>query len=87
MNDLPTIEKSLPLEAPGYVDVNFYVSGVITFPANTAGATCQVLGGSSAARITPAGPTNFGHVDVQLLDSNNEIGRARVVFLIPVSFS
>ena len=84
MNDLPTIERSLPLE--GYVNVTFGASGTITLEANTAGGNFQVLD-SSNCRVWPAGPTNYGHMDVKITDALGEVGRARVVFLIPVSFS
>lgn len=89
MNDLPRVEKSIAavLAGVGYVDVIFIEAGTITFPVNTAAATCQVLGGNNAARITPSGPTGFGHVDVQLITASGEVGRGQVAFLVPVSFS
>jgi hypothetical protein len=85
MNDLPTIEKTLPC-SPVIVSFASANPGTITFPANTAGATCEAVDGLTA-RVTPAGPTNYGHVDVLLTDGNGELGRARVIFLVPVTFS
>lgn len=77
--DLPSeaIPVSWPSGAPG---------GTITAIANTASATITPIN-SLAVTVTPAGPTNFGHVDLELIDGNGELGRARVIFLIPVVFS
>ena len=85
MNTLPTIEK-LPSEGPVTVAFAGAPGGTLSVVANTAGASVNVAS-SLHAIVTSAGPTNSGHVDFELVDGNGELGRARVVFLIPVSFS
>lgn len=90
MNDLPTIERSLAsvLAGSGYVDCAFAAveTGTLSVDANTAGASVTLLGDGKSVRVTPAGPTNYGHVDVSLTAAG-EVGRARVIFLIPVTFA
>lgn len=89
-SDLPTIEKSVPLASPGYVDVTFASTntGSYSEEANTAGATTGLLGDGKTVRVTLAGPTNYGHVDLKFIESGSlEVGRARVVFLVPVTFN
>lgn len=84
MNTLPDVEK-LPSE--GAVTVTFAAGGgSLTTVANTAGATVTIAD-SQTAVVTPAGPTNYGHVDLLCVTATGEVGRARVIFLVPVSFS
>lgn len=85
MNDLPTIEK---LATSGSVTVTFAgtAGGAVTVEENTSDATVTPLS-SLSARVDPAGPGDFGHVDLTCIDGNGELGRARVIFLIPVTFS
>lgn len=84
MNTLPTVEK-LPSE--GQVIVTFASGGgTLVCSENTAGATVTIAD-SQTAVVVPAGPTNFGHVDLVCVTATGEVGRARVIFLVPVSFS
>jgi hypothetical protein len=84
MNDLPTIEKS-SLTDPVTVTFGGATGGAVTVEANTAtGATVTPLS-SVSARVDPAGAP--GHVDLKCVDGNGELGRARVIFLLAVTFS
>jgi hypothetical protein len=84
MNTLPTIEK-LPSEGP--VTVTFASGGgTLTVVQNTAGASVNIAD-SQTAVVTPAGATNFGHVELLCVNAAGEVGRGQVVFLIPVTFS
>lgn len=92
-NTIPTVHVLAAdvIAGSGHVTVTFAGAaggGTLTTTANTVtgGAVVAEIG-TGLVTVTPGNAGSFGHVDLQLIDGNGELGTARVVFLIPVTFS